>query len=34
MTDLAPTQTAEAKQYQLKRAKKAALAAFLGVALE
>jgi MFS family permease len=34
MTDLAPTQTAEAKQYQLKRAKKAALAAFLGGALE
>jgi MFS family permease len=34
MTDLAPTQTAEAKQHQLKRAKKAALAAFLGGALE
>ena len=34
MTDLAPNVTAEAKQYQLKRAKKAALAAFLGGALE
>ncbi|MFC9353475.1 MFS transporter [Arthrobacter sp. NPDC057013] len=34
MTDLAPNATAEAKQYQLKRAKKAALAAFLGGALE
>jgi MFS family permease len=34
MTELAPNVTAEAKQYQLKRAKKAALAAFLGGALE
>ncbi|MFC7850588.1 MFS transporter [Arthrobacter sp. NPDC057388] len=34
MTDLAPNVSAEAKQYQLKRAKKAALAAFLGGALE
>jgi MFS family permease len=34
MTELAPKATAEAKQYQLKRAKKAALAAFLGGALE
>jgi MFS family permease len=34
MTELAPNATAEAKQYQLKRAKKAALAAFLGGALE
>ncbi|MFP3462223.1 MFS transporter [Arthrobacter globiformis] len=34
MTDLAPNLSAEAKQYQLKRAKKAALAAFLGGALE
>lgn len=34
MTYLAPNVTAEAKQYQLKRAKKAALAAFLGGALE
>jgi MFS family permease len=34
MTNLAPNVTAEAKQYRLKRAKKAALAAFLGGALE
>jgi MFS family permease len=34
MTELAPNVSIEAQQYQLKRAKKAALAAFLGGALE
>ncbi|APX02578.1 MFS transporter [Arthrobacter sp. QXT-31] len=34
MTELAPNVSTEAQQYQLKRAKKAALAAFLGGALE